>query len=195
MNPEFDGAEYLRRLKQDHHNTQPQTSSGLKQKHPGWVERRAVPRYKCQGSAQVRLVNNDVRTWGSIADISLHGCYLEMATTYPAGTPVILNLELGGNRVEAKGDVRANYPFLGMGILFTDMTAQDRLRLADMVLMAARDLRLIVPHADDFASEWVMPQIQNPQRLLEALGNFFMRHSSLSRDDFTRIATSTSNQG
>jgi hypothetical protein len=192
MASEVDGVEYLRRLKQDQVGPQPQVTQVTSQflKHAGGVvERRSTQRFKCQGSVQVRQENSEVQTWGSITDISLHGCYLEMTATFPVGTTVFLQLELGGNRVEAKGEVRATYPFLGMGILFREMTSQNRLRLADLVLMAARQIRLVVPHASDTQPAWVMPPVSDPQRVIDALGNFFVHRTSLSREEFARIAS------
>lgn len=76
MNSEVDGAGYLRRLKQDEAGPQVQVQHGTDStlKSTGKMERRATPRYKCQGSAQVRMEGSDVRAFGSISDISLHGC-------------------------------------------------------------------------------------------------------------------------
>lgn len=176
MTSEVDGSDYLRRLKQDQQSSQPQVTQVTSQflKHsPGTLERRATPRFKCQGSAQVREQNSEVRTWGSITDISLHGCYLEMTATFPVGATVFLKLELAGHTVEARGEVRVTYPFLGMGIKFNEITPQNRLRLGELVLAVAREVRLVVPHASDIETPWVMPQITNPQRVLEAVGRFF----------------------
>lgn len=186
MNLDADGIEYLRKLKQDEQTDQTRPSLP-KRTHS--IERRATPRYKCQGSAQVRKLDSDVRTWGSITDISLHGCYVEMATTFPVGTVVQLVLELNRYRVETKGEICAEYPFLGLGIKFTEMTAQDRRHLREMVGIAAREWRIVVPRAPSRASEWQMPSVANFERLVEALGDFFLHNIALSRDEFTRIAT------
>jgi hypothetical protein len=85
------------------------------------------------------------------------------------GATVFLKLELAGHTVEARGEVRVTYPFLGMGIKFNEITPQNRLRLGELVLAVAREVRLVVPHASDIETPWVMPQITNPQRVLEAV--------------------------
>jgi PilZ domain len=197
MNSEVDGAAYLRRLKQDEPGPQAQVQKATDPmlKHLGKAERRATPRYKCQGSAQVRVENSDVRAFGSISDISLHGCYVEMPTTYPVGTLVALLLELGGHKVEVKGEVRATYSFLGMGIKFGEITAENRLRLGEMVLMAGREVRLAVPHPENNSPDWAIPQIRDPKRIVDALGSFFLRRASLSREEFTRMANSLATEG
>ena len=198
MTSEVDGADYLRRVKQDQVGPQPpvtQVTTQFLKPAGGWVERRITPRFKCQGSAQVRQENSEVHTWGSITDISLHGCSLEMTATFPVGSLVFIQLELGGNRVEVKGEVRATYPFLGMGISFREMSSQNRLRLGDMVLVAAREVRLVARHASDGQPEWVMLQVKDPQRVVDALGSFFMRKGSLTREEFARMASNVSVEG
>src|SRR5271169_7140093 len=47
------------------------------------AEKRRSPRYKCEGSAELREDDCDVRTWATFSDISLHGCYVEAQATYP----------------------------------------------------------------------------------------------------------------
>jgi len=82
-------------------------------------EKRRSPRYRCQGSAQLREVTSGVATWATFSDISLHGCYMEAAAGYAAGSILTLLIEVNGVRVEAMGEVRVTYPGLGMGICFT----------------------------------------------------------------------------
>jgi len=154
------------------------------------MERRATPRYKCQGSVQVREQNSKVRTWGSVTEISLHGCYLEMPATLPTGTTVFLQLDVSGKRVDAKGEVRGTYPLLGMGIAFREMTSQNRLKLGEMVLLAAREILPAAAKVNSAQPAWVMPPVSDPTRLVEALGNFFSRCESLSREEFMRMVAS-----
>jgi hypothetical protein len=42
-------------------------------------------------------------------------------------------LEANGFRVETKGNVRVNYPYLGMGIAFVDMSAENQGQLAGLL--------------------------------------------------------------
>ena len=86
------------------------------------AEKRRSPRYKCEGSAELREDGCDVRTWATFTDVGLHGCYVEAQATYPAGTLLHMKLEVNGVRFEAKGKVRISYPYLGMGIAFEDIS-------------------------------------------------------------------------
>ena len=74
------------------------------------AERRRSPRYKCEGSAELREDGCDVRTWAAFSDISLHSCYEEAQATYPVGTVLYMKLEANGVRLETKGSVRVSYP-------------------------------------------------------------------------------------
>lgn len=58
------------------------------------AEKRRSPRYKCEGSAEVREDGCDVHTWATFTDVSLHGCYVEAQATYPAGTVLHMKLEV-----------------------------------------------------------------------------------------------------
>jgi len=134
---ESSGADYLRKLKQDLHPApafeestvapSPAASADGKQ------ERRINPRYKCEGSAEFRTEGSDVRTWGTFADLSLGGCYVEMKATFPVGALVDLTLDLNDVRVQVKGEVRISYPFLGIGIAFRDISPENQLHLKQMI--------------------------------------------------------------
>src|SRR2546423_12062368 len=89
--------------------------AGNSDEYQGTNKRRA-PRYKCEGSVELREEGCDVRTWATFTDIGLHGCYVDGQATYPAGTILNMKLEASGIRVETRGNVRVNYPYLGMGI-------------------------------------------------------------------------------
>jgi PilZ domain-containing protein len=70
----------------------------------------------------------DVQTWARFTDISIHGCYVEAQATYPVGTVLHMKLEANGAPVDNKGTVRVSYPYLGMGIAFTDVSEETRER-------------------------------------------------------------------
>src|SRR6202140_5885079 len=75
--------------------------------------------------------------WGTVTDVSLHGCYVEMNTTFPVDTKVGLVLKSFGIRIEAPGTVRASYPFLGMGICFAEIKPAQQLQLKQLLAALA----------------------------------------------------------
>jgi hypothetical protein len=91
MSVEYSGADYLRRLKADQERPLASPSPApatvraalarAPDQQPNPAERRRSPRYNCEGSAEFRVEGSDVRTWGTLTDISVHGCYIEMTAT------------------------------------------------------------------------------------------------------------------
>ena len=102
-------------------------------------ERRATPRYEYTGGVEVRPEDSDVRLWGTLKDISLNGCYVEMTTTFPVNTKMYIALEAGGLRVVGEAMVRASYPSLGMGMSFTVLAPTQRQRLKEILAAAAEN--------------------------------------------------------
>jgi hypothetical protein len=82
--------------------TQPNSSSGK--------ERRRSPRFRCAGSAEVTTEGSPARMWGTLTDISLRGCYVEMSTTFPIDTRVELVLEALGIRFRAQATFTPGHP-------------------------------------------------------------------------------------
>jgi PilZ domain len=155
------------------------------------AEKRRGPRYKCEGSAEIREDGCDVRTWATFSDISVHGCYVEAQATYPANTVLHMKLEANGIRVETKGNVRVNYPYLGMGIAFADMSEENQAQLKQLLASIARPCMIMgpgiassLPATDPLKA---LPLVTRPEAAIEALVEFFESRQMLMRDDFLRI--------
>jgi len=151
--PQVSGADYLRSLKRDPKGaapTQPAAASNLvappeqpPSTFPG--QRREHSRFPCQGSAQVKVGGSTFSSWGTISDISLGGCYLEITATIPQETILHMNLEVNGIRFRAKGNVRATYPMLGAGVRFVEISPEDRARLEELIGALATSAKAHVP--------------------------------------------------
>jgi c-di-GMP-binding flagellar brake protein YcgR len=61
-----------------------------------------------------------------LTDLSLGGCYLDMASPFPASSRVMLSMRAGGVEVRAQGLVRVMHPEKGMGVEFTQTTPEHR---------------------------------------------------------------------
>lgn len=61
-----------------------------------------------------------------LTDLSLGGCYLEIASPFPATTRVALSMRAAGVEVRAQGVVRIMHPEKGMGIEFIQATSEER---------------------------------------------------------------------
>ena len=68
-----------------------------------------------------------------LTDLSLGGCYLEIASPFPASSRVILSMRAGDIDVRVQGIVRVMHPDKGMGVEFTQGTEEHRAALEKFV--------------------------------------------------------------
>ncbi|MGA8762482.1 MAG: PilZ domain-containing protein [Candidatus Sulfotelmatobacter sp.] len=61
-----------------------------------------------------------------LTDLSLGGCYLEIASPFPVATRVTLSMSAAGTELRVQGVVRVMHPEKGMGVEFTQATAEHR---------------------------------------------------------------------
>jgi CheY-like chemotaxis protein len=61
-----------------------------------------------------------------LTDLSLGGCYLETPSPFPVRARVELKMRVGELEVHATGVVRVMHPDLGMGVIFTQKTSEQR---------------------------------------------------------------------
>ncbi len=180
---ETGNVEYFRALKR--------TNEGITapppQAYPG--DKRRNPRYKCEGSAEFRSEGSTVRTWATVTDLSRSGCYVEMQATSPVDTALSMTIEIAGIRVGVKGVVRVSYPFLGMGIAFTEVSENDKARFEELLHRLAAGItgpayqsaEKLAPASPDLAD------IADPRAALKAVGAFFQEHHTLTREQFLEL--------
>ncbi|HWZ83106.1 MAG TPA: PilZ domain-containing protein [Terriglobales bacterium] len=190
--PSDNSVNYLRRLKQqteaDNASTTTAPASELSCSAAPKKERRRSPRYKCAGSAELTQEGSGVRMWGTLTDISLRGCYVEMSTTFPVDTKVDLILDTLGFRLRAHGVVRISYPFLGMGILLRDVDPEQRLILEKLLATLASATTVPNPLVSREKSAAEAVASAEPISLLNEIRRFFEKNGALSREEFLRIA-------
>ena len=192
--PTDNSVNYLRQLKAQTpaENTRPAAptppATGDRSGPAPGKERRRSPRYKCAGSAELTQDGTHVRTWGTLTDISLRGCYVEMNTTLPVDTKVEMVLEAQGFRFRAHGIVRITYPFLGMGILLSAIEADQRTLLEQLLATLARATTVTNPLVEGGQSAADAILAADPVAVCNEIRSHFERNSSLSRVDFIRIA-------
>jgi hypothetical protein len=159
------------------------------------AEKRRSPRYKCEGSVQIREENSANYTRASFTDVSLHGCYVEAESTYPVGSILHMRLEANRTSVEVSGQVRVCYSYLGMGIAFIEMTDENRALLRDLLGSLSRPSVIVVPANPSLPpmleSMETMPAITDPGAVVKALIDCFEKRRMLTREDFLRILHQT----
>jgi c-di-GMP-binding flagellar brake protein YcgR len=61
-----------------------------------------------------------------LTDLSLGGCYLEIASPFPPRTRIVICMKAGNHELRVEGVVRVMHPDTGMGVEFTQTTAEQR---------------------------------------------------------------------
>lgn len=89
----------------------PETRDQLK----AWLESRS-PEFE----------KDDPPAAGKLTDLSLGGCYLEIASPFPVRSRVTLSLQTSQDPVRAEGVVRVMHPEVGMGVEFLQKLPQQR---------------------------------------------------------------------
>jgi len=92
-----------------------------------WVggERREFPRHTCRAPGEVSIRGDSTQVPGTVTDISLGGCYIEMLSPLPVGADVDLTLRPGDATLHIVGKVRSSQNGMGMGVSFTGISAED----------------------------------------------------------------------
>ncbi len=186
------GVNHLRRMKLAQAERAPSTPQGHGQAtapapaKASAEERRKSPRLRCSGSVELRVQGSDVRMWGTLTDISLNGCYVEMASTFPVGSRVQLVLTSCGRRILSPGTIRASYPSLGMGIYFTDTQPVQRLELQQLIAKLAG--QTAPPPVSTEQAVILDAETVDSRAVLDEIADFFQKKPVLSREEFHQIA-------
>jgi PilZ domain len=99
---------------------------------PAVVERRKYPRVRCATSVELHP-EGAAMIWGKASDLSIGGCYIEMAIPLPPGTKLKLGIWIGEKKCWAAGKVTNSTPGFGFGIQFTEIAGKDMQLLSDFV--------------------------------------------------------------
>ena len=111
-------------------NAEPDQNPGLLPDEP---ERRRTARYKCDGHAMISTIPySGMRHKGTLRNLSLGGCNLELASPYPPATRLELLLHVNSLSLRVSGIVRSRRR-RGMGIEFDLMSASGRHCLNELV--------------------------------------------------------------
>jgi hypothetical protein len=89
------------------------------------LELRKTPRFRCQNSVEVH-VTGGTTFWGTVADLSLNGCYIEMPVLLQPGTKLKVGIWFGQTKAWAEAQVTHRTPGLGIGLKFIEISDQDR---------------------------------------------------------------------
>ena len=124
-----------------------------------------------------------------LTDLSLGGCYLDISSPFPVSTRVTLSMRAAGLELKTEGVVRVMHAEKGMGVEFTQTTAEHRAKLEKFLslLNENRDLLpelLVEPEGletESTQNAQISPESGEPEDTLIGL---FRNQASLSADSF-----------
>ncbi len=93
-----------------------------------WIERNAPETEKDDPPVSCQLT-----------DLSLGGCYLEISSPFPVSTRVTLSMRAADVELRSEGVVRVMHPDKGMGVEFTQTTAEHRALLEKFLSQLAEN--------------------------------------------------------
>jgi|SRR5579872_4338655 len=107
---------------------------------PGSTEKRRHARFVCEGGVEVRDTSEGARGfWGTMADISLGGCYVQTFSPMNAGTGLNFLIKTHGMEIRGTAKVVAMHPGVGMGIAFTQLPDEDLKVLKKLIAQLEAD--------------------------------------------------------
>lgn len=171
----------------------------------GGRERRKYPRRTCRLEVQIATPDSASLARGTITDVSLNGCYVEMFSPLPIDTAVTLAFNVDNAILRVNGKVRTSQTSFGMGVAFTGLSPEDyeRLRMfapAGPTAPAASNgtsggtsagapTSAGIPGHNNVAGAAKSPAEQSDAataRTLEAVIRALVRKGVLSREDLTQ---------
>jgi CheY-like chemotaxis protein len=123
-----------------------------------------------------------------LTDLSLGGCYVEMAAPFPASTRVVLTLRVAKLENRVEGIVRVMHPENGMGVEFTRATNQQREHLEKFIRALTNskqpqlDLVVEPEGMDEPAMAGAEQQITDESE--DTLLNLFQRNTDFTIESF-----------
>jgi PilZ domain len=97
-----------------------------KKKPPQWANQRSVRRCPLVASAEVTDLHSGTRLSARISELGVGGCYVDALTPFPEGTLVKLQIIRDQGVFESSGKVVYTHANFGMGVAFTNVTADQR---------------------------------------------------------------------
>jgi hypothetical protein len=126
-----------------------------------------------------------------LTDLSLGGCYLEISSPFPPRTRIVLSMRAGDLELRVEGVVRVMHPELGMGVEFTQATAEQRSHVEKFIqnLMKAGDLLpdlLVEPEGLESSTSTANSAVSQATDVEDPLLELFQQKSGLSAELFMK---------
>jgi hypothetical protein len=100
------------------------------------AEQRKHPRFKCHNSVELHT-QDGASFWATISDLSVGGCYVEMAIPLPPRTKLKMGIWIGETKSWADCEVAYSTPGCGTGLIFNRISEPDLERIREFLVTLA----------------------------------------------------------
>jgi hypothetical protein len=107
-------------------------------RHTRGAERRKHPRLKCLNSIELQPASANAPIWSKTTEMGMGGCFVEMPMPLPVGTTLKISLWIGEQKLRFSGKVVNSRPGFGIGVQFTEVSAEDVDRLKEFLRSITR---------------------------------------------------------
>ena len=150
-------------------------------------ERRIFPRYSIVGTAEIWEQGYSFSNRGTVTDISMSGCYVQMLNPLAIGQKLRFKLTLGKTTFEGDAVVVNQHPSLGMGIDFENLTADQQKNLNACIQYALeRQAGQEVASGDGAANAEEM-KAGRAGAIASKVQEWFLDHDLMTRDEFRKL--------
>jgi PilZ domain len=101
-------------------------------------ERRRTPRFPFIATAEVIDQSTKASVNTRVSELSLYGCYVDMASPPPEGTVIYVKIYSEGKHFESAGKVVYSVPNQGFGVCFQEVRHQFLIVLKEWLILAAQ---------------------------------------------------------
>jgi hypothetical protein len=122
-----------------------------------------------------------------LTDLSLRGCYLAMPSPFPVSARVTLSMKAANVELRSEGVVRVMHPDIGMGVEFTQTTAEHRALLEKFLSCLAENpdtLPELMVEPEGFETESIALSAVELSDVDDPLLDLFRNQAGLAADSF-----------
>ena len=141
------------------------------------LDKRDVRRYACSGGIEVRQRHaKGPGVWAALTDISLGGCFSQMASPFAKDTNIDFTIRIGTVEIKGVGAIRTSMMGVGMGVDFLTLPGPDKERLEYLIEKFSKGD--ISPDEAPFASDEVSRRLQAATSELRVI-EYMMRSADM----------------
>lgn len=147
-------------------------------------ERRKIPRYAVNADSEVEEPKVRAKINGRMTDLGLGGCYVDAMMTFPVDTAVHMRMTREDLHFEADARVVFAKPGLGMGLMFTDLTAVHKRYLAEWVDELSGTERIVEQSTKSTPLDDAEAGVRSEQTVVQQLITLLMRKAVVTHAEY-----------